>query len=359
MAEIVLRIHAEGKESHDITAPDDIVTEEFIAELRKGFRLPETDDGGKSIVWEADNKDTGRPLKPKRTLLENGVRTGHNLYLRPAARITPSIPEPPPVIEPPIIPLPPRKRSWLLWAALALIPVAGIAGYLTGYLSTESQAKAALQADQSTAASMKSQYAAMATHVSQLEHERDQLRNEAAERDGAATKQQADFAAQIAAKDKRLALLTAQSNELKADGARKDEQIKKLGLAAQKLPEVQSELAAQQKENAAGQQKLQALQQANASLQQQLQSEKGRQHSGVLTWTGVAKGDTTVSIHGRQANLGALTGSLPGIECAVVALDPERVTILVSPRPENNWNLLAFKVKNGTKAPVRLLWVTK
>jgi hypothetical protein len=45
-----------------------------------GLRLPE------DVIWEADNKDTGRTLVAGKTLHQNGVRAGHHLYLKSRPR---------------------------------------------------------------------------------------------------------------------------------------------------------------------------------------------------------------------------------------------------------------------------------
>ena len=130
MPDIVLRIHSKGQDPHEITAPDDLVTEEFLTELVKGLRLPQSDEKGLPIVWEADDKDNGQLLAPGRSLAANGVRAGHNIYLRQKAVSPPVVP--PPITKPTPPPTPPGPSKWPLWLSLLLIPVAGVAGFYTG-----------------------------------------------------------------------------------------------------------------------------------------------------------------------------------------------------------------------------------
>ena len=170
----------------------------------------------------------------------------------------------------------------------------------------------------------------------------------------------ADIAArdtQLVAKDKRLAQLADTIGQLHADAAHSEDQIKKLEAAAQKVPDLQSQFASLQKAFASLGQKTQPLQQEVASLQQQLQYERSRPRYGFLTWTGDAhKG--VVEIRANRANIGGVSGSLPGIECVVEAVDPERVEILTrpGPAPDNKWSRLTFRLIGNSKAPVRLVW---
>src|SRR5262249_52082443 len=123
MEEIALQIHSEGHEPHEIAAPPEIETGEFIRELVLGLRLPE------DVIWEADDKDTGHTLVAGKTLHQNGVRAGHHLYLK--SRPHPVSPEPPIRPIPPPDPIPPISR-WPLILAIALIPVVGAGAYFLG-----------------------------------------------------------------------------------------------------------------------------------------------------------------------------------------------------------------------------------
>ena len=128
MPDIVLRIHSKGQDPHEITAPDDIVTEEFLTELVKGLRLPQSDEKGLPIVWEADDKDNGQLLAPGRSLAANGVRAGHNIYLRQKAVSPPVIP--PPITKPTAPPHAVRTFKMAVMAVTAADSGSGSSGIL-------------------------------------------------------------------------------------------------------------------------------------------------------------------------------------------------------------------------------------
>ena len=79
MPDMNLEVFTQGGDNHKVEAPPDMSAEEFARGLINGLRLPTTDAEGRPINWRIDNKDTGRPLDPARSLEENGVRDGHRL----------------------------------------------------------------------------------------------------------------------------------------------------------------------------------------------------------------------------------------------------------------------------------------
>ncbi len=56
--------------------------EEFIAEVVAGLDLPSVDAEQHPVNWVIDDKDTGKTLDSRTTLLESCVGSGHQLYLR-------------------------------------------------------------------------------------------------------------------------------------------------------------------------------------------------------------------------------------------------------------------------------------
>jgi hypothetical protein len=82
MEDIKVRVHTQGGDEHPIEAPPDIKVEDFIQELVSGLNLPKVDAEGHAVVWNIDDKSTGKTLKYEKTLEESGVRGGHDLYIR-------------------------------------------------------------------------------------------------------------------------------------------------------------------------------------------------------------------------------------------------------------------------------------
>jgi hypothetical protein len=329
MPKMTLHIHYTGREEHEIDTPEDIVAEKFISELLSGLRLAATDDDGKSLVWEAYDKDSGRTLDPGKTLGQNGVLDGHRLYLR----------QPRPVVVDP-------KMRWLLWIALAMIPAAAIGSYLVADKNGKNQvnsAKSATAAIQlelaSTNATLTSAKAAKDAEDAELAKTKTDLADAIAKL--AASPDVAKAVAAVAAKDK-LALTKAQA-----------------------------ETAAQKNLVAAGNQKLQSnqsqittLQQNVTDLQKQLADEKAKKHFGILTWTGEAKKNSVISITGNKPNVGSLTGdALPGAACTVQAAERDRVSIATQPSQANNWSNVSFRMAEGGvfngKTTVTLIWTAK
>src|SRR5271170_38959 len=80
MSDIALHVSTEDGKTHHVDVPPDIKTEEFLKELLEG--IPPVDGNRQAADWSLNDKDTGRPLQPDKTLEENGVRAGQNLLLR-------------------------------------------------------------------------------------------------------------------------------------------------------------------------------------------------------------------------------------------------------------------------------------
>lgn len=80
MRDVTLHIHTEDGNSHRAQTPLDINAGEFIKEIVGGLRLS---TGGDDTLqrWSLYDKGTGAFLDPGRTLVENGVLAGQDLYL--------------------------------------------------------------------------------------------------------------------------------------------------------------------------------------------------------------------------------------------------------------------------------------
>lgn len=76
-----ITIITQGDEQHEIEAPLDLKTTDFLEELRVALKLASTDAEGRPISWRLDNKDTGRTLANDKSLEQNGVCDGHRLNL--------------------------------------------------------------------------------------------------------------------------------------------------------------------------------------------------------------------------------------------------------------------------------------
>jgi hypothetical protein len=82
MPDLKVHVHETGGDTHEVEAPSNISTEEFIRELVLNLNLTKTDANGHDVRWTIDNKNTGMTLSNQKSLAEEGVQTGHHLYLR-------------------------------------------------------------------------------------------------------------------------------------------------------------------------------------------------------------------------------------------------------------------------------------
>ena len=354
MEEIALQIHSEGHEPHEITAPPEIETGEFIRELVLGLRLPE------NVLWEADDKDTGHTLAAGKTLHQNGVRAGHHLYLK--SRPLPASPEPPPRLIPPPEPTPQTSR-WPLILAIALIPIVGAGAYLLGSRQDQ-QLRPALRDAQAVAADANQRASAAEAHAAQLQKQLDEFQQKA----GGANAQVSQLSLQVSQltqdadkKQKQIKLdqakiaeLSQNANDLRASAAKDQDQVKRLEASAQASAQ---QIASLQSDLAAARQQLQNVAQKGKDKQPpQLQP---RPNYGWLIWSGDLPKGNVVEIKDNRAIVGSLSGRLPGVPCTIEAADPDNVNIDAVPDAGTAWTRVVFRVKNKNKAPVRLLWVVR
>jgi hypothetical protein len=358
MEEIALQIHSEGQEPHEITAPPGIETEEFIRELVAGLHLPG------DLIWEADDKDTGHTLAPGKTLHQNGVRSGHHLYLK--SRPIPAKPHPFPGGPDPIPPRPDPQRpsGWPLILAIALIPVAGVAAYSLG-TGRNQQLSADLRDAHALAADANQRASAAEAKAAQLQQQFDDVQQKA----GGANAQVSQLSQQITqlsqeldrrqkqikADQTKISDITQNVNDLRANAAKDQEQMKRLEASSQAATQQAANL---QNEVNAKQQIINTLQARSSSTGKEKQA-PARPSYGWLIWNGDLPRGNVVEVRDNRPSVGSLSGRLPGTPCAVEPADPDNVSIEAAPDSGTAWNRVVFRVKNKNKAPVRLLWVAR
>jgi len=360
MEEIALQIHTAGQQPHEIMAPPDIETSEFIRELVVGLRLSH------DLIWEADDKDTGHTLVPGRTLHENGVRSGHHLYLKSRELAPAVVPDLEPSETEPavIVPLPGRKWSVILTAAL--IPLVGAGAFFLGSSRTQ-QLNDSMRAAKSAVADANQRASAAESRVADLQKELDEFRQKEGGANAQVTQLNSQLAQanqeldrrqkQIKADQTQVTQLNQQISQIHATEAGDQDQIKRLQASAQSSAQ---QIAALQNE-------LNAKMQAISVLEKSVVSAKGsvvkqapaRPNYGWLRWTGDIPKGNVVEIRDNQPSVGTLSGKLPGMPSAVEAADPENVSIEDEPDAGTAWNRVVFKVKGKGKTTVRLLWVVR
>jgi len=239
MPEIELHIHRAGQEPREIVVSPELEAAEFIREYVKLSQLPEDQ------IWEADDKDTGRPLVAGRTLHQNGVRNGHHLYLKSRPKNVQK-PEPPAVSQP----APSRSGTtsppkWLLVVAVLLIPVAGVASYFWGR-GQDQTARAALFDAKAVAAAANRRASDAEARAAQLQKQIDNgVDDHIAQINDLSTqlnqlKQDADRKQNQlkGANQAKMAQLTKNADDLRAAAARDQDQIKRLQESVTKLQNV-------------------------------------------------------------------------------------------------------------------------
>ena len=106
--DVKIHVHFDDGTSRPVEAPGDFRVRELIAEL---VGAAQASDG--LAEWTLHDKETGRNLDPNNTLIENGVASGHHLYLRK--------PLPKPID---VKPVPPRPiETWKILAAVAVLAI--------------------------------------------------------------------------------------------------------------------------------------------------------------------------------------------------------------------------------------------
>jgi hypothetical protein len=80
--DLKLTVYTQDGEAHPVEVPPDMQTIDFIRELVEGLRLPVTNAEQQRVVWKLHSKHLARDLDAERSLRDNGVHTGHDVYLR-------------------------------------------------------------------------------------------------------------------------------------------------------------------------------------------------------------------------------------------------------------------------------------
>jgi hypothetical protein len=81
--------------------------------------------------------------------------------------------------------------------------------------------------------------------------------------------------------------------------------------------------------------------------------------SGTLTWEGQVNGLQLVEIENGSANVGTVTGNLPGVACLIQPANSKGVIIADPPRPANGFQRLVFRVQGKGHVAVRFSWVVQ
>jgi hypothetical protein len=82
LGDLTLHLHTEEGKTLTVQDAPQVTPRAMIHTLVKARLIPGVDRQGHSIEWCLDDKEAGRTLDGVRTLQENRVRSGHNLYLR-------------------------------------------------------------------------------------------------------------------------------------------------------------------------------------------------------------------------------------------------------------------------------------
>jgi hypothetical protein len=80
--DVSFQVHAEDGKMHTVQDSPQVRLEEMIRALVEARLIPGVDRLGRPIQWCLDDKEAGKTLDNARTLQENGVHSGHHLYLR-------------------------------------------------------------------------------------------------------------------------------------------------------------------------------------------------------------------------------------------------------------------------------------
>lgn len=78
--------------------------------------------------------------------------------------------------------------------------------------------------------------------------------------------------------------------------------------------------------------------------------------SGDLRWSGMVNGNQLVTIDRDHADIGSLTGSLPGVPCILQPADERRVSIASAPGPGNNFDRLVLRITGHGMTNVSIHW---
>jgi len=78
--------------------------------------------------------------------------------------------------------------------------------------------------------------------------------------------------------------------------------------------------------------------------------------SGQLTWTGEIHGTQLITIDKDRADVGTLSGALPGVPCIIQPVNERKVGIASAPSPSNNYERLVLRITGNGMMRVVIKW---
>jgi len=90
-SDLKLHVHVPNGTIHSAEVPGSLTVKEFVADLVGTLGYMVRDSKGGTILWKLDDKDSGRSLAEEQTFAQNGVQTGHHLFLRASEQPAPPV----------------------------------------------------------------------------------------------------------------------------------------------------------------------------------------------------------------------------------------------------------------------------
>jgi hypothetical protein len=78
--------------------------------------------------------------------------------------------------------------------------------------------------------------------------------------------------------------------------------------------------------------------------------------SGVLIWEGTVLGTQMITIEDGHADMGSVTGLLPGVPVLIQPTDPKRVAIASAPNPGSNYKRIVIRATANGRMRIVLHW---
>lgn len=351
-------------EPHSLDAPTDISTADFLVDVRESLNLPD----GRWVVYD---KALGRELNHSRTLSENGVEDGHQLFIRRVE--DPEEPIPPMLPPDPVVP---TQRPWLFPAAILLTAVAFSAnGYYFGTRRTSPEREKTVVVRETVegASPVKLEEALRENAELKTELEKTKTQLEAKQRPVQSIgKAPVELEREIAAMREANAGASRQISTLSSELSQSRAEANNLRYQAQKAA---AQAQADQAQLAKYRDDVERLE----STVQRLRSESGRAQptqprsvvvgdpgvkpktfaaSGTMLWSGrISRDEPVVIDDGRPSSGGVRGDPLPGVPIQV-SIVPEGIGVAEFPRPENGWKRIALRSNSPRNIIVTIQWNT-
>jgi hypothetical protein len=84
--DVTFHVHAEDGKTHTVQDSPTVTPREIIRGLVESRLVTGVDHRGRHIEWCLEDRETRRTLDSAKSLQENGVRSGHHVYLRRLSR---------------------------------------------------------------------------------------------------------------------------------------------------------------------------------------------------------------------------------------------------------------------------------